>query len=83
MILPVRELAAFPRCSVCEQLEGQERSPGAMVPVGPNDSRRFPLAVRFSALVWELGQSRQLLLWAHRQYLRLRSGSLQTVSERG
>ena len=26
-ILPVRELAAFPRCSVCEQLQAQERSP--------------------------------------------------------
>ena len=38
--------------------------PGAMVPVGPNASRRFPLTVRF----WELGQSRQPLLWAHRQY---------------
>ena len=69
MIRPVRELAAFPRFSVCEQLKAQERSP-AMVPVGPNASRRFPPAVRFSALVWELGQSKQPLLSAQRQYLR-------------
>ena len=26
MILPIRELAAFPRCSVCEQLKAEERS---------------------------------------------------------
>ena len=30
---------------------------GAMVPVGPSASRRIPLAVKSSALVWELGQS--------------------------
>ena len=43
MILPVRELAAFPRCSVREQLKAEERSPGAMVPVAPtplDDSRQ-------------------------------------------
>ena len=26
MILPVHELAAFPRCSVCEQLKAEKRS---------------------------------------------------------
>ena len=26
MILPVRELAAFPRCSVCEQVKAEEHS---------------------------------------------------------
>ena len=57
--------------------------PGTMVPVGPYASRRFPLAVRFSVLVWELGQSRQLLFWTHRQYLRLRSGYLESASGRG
>ena len=83
MILPIRDLGAFPRCSVCDQLKAQERSPAPWSPVGPSAARRFPLAARFSELVWELGQSRQPLLWAHRQYLRLRSGSLETASGRG
>ena len=38
---------------------------------GPGAFRRIRLAARSSALVWGLGQSRQPLLWAHRQYLRL------------
>ena len=44
---------------------------GATAPVGASASRRFPLAARSGALVWELGQGRQPLLWAHRQCLRL------------
>ena len=35
---------------------------------------------RSSAVVWELGQSRQPLLQAHRQYLRLRFGPLEFAS---
>ena len=56
---------------------------GAIVPVGPSASRRIPLAVRFSALVWELEHSRQPLLRAHRQYLRLGFGSLEIASGSG
>ena len=66
--LRVRELAAFPRCSVCEQLKARS----APRRNGPCPSRRIPVAVRSSALIWEFGQSRQLLFRAHRQYLRLR-----------
>ena len=58
--------------------------PGAMVPVGPYASQRFPLAVRFSALVWELGQSRQPCSGrTDSKYLRHRFGSLETASGRG
>ena len=35
---------------------------GALVPAGPSASRRIQLALRSSASVWELGQSRQPLL---------------------
>ena len=40
----------------------------ASVLAGPSASRRVQLAARSSALVWELGQSRQPLFRAHRIY---------------
>ena len=80
MIFPVRELAALPRCSVCERPRTGERpSARRSLPA----SRRIPLAVRSSALVWELGQGRHSPLRAHRQYLRLRFGPLEIVSGSG
>ena len=51
--------------------QSREAPLGAMVPVDASAFRRVPVAVRFIALGWELGQSRQPLLWTHRQYLRL------------
>ena len=65
MNLPVRELAAFPRCSV-RTAQSTGALPNAVVPVGLCTCRRFPLGVRFGALVFELGQSRRPLLWTHR-----------------
>ena len=62
---------------------GSGPSLGAMVPAGPSASRRIQRAVRSSALVWELGQSRQPLFRAHRQYLRLRFGPLEIASGSG
>ena len=53
MILPIRQLVAFPRCSVCEQFKAEERS-----------SARWPLSA--SALLddsrWQSGVSGGLLL---------------------
>ena len=72
LILPIRELVASPRCSVCEQLKAGERS-----------SAQWPLSVPAlldeagsSAMVREFRQGRQPMLWAHRQYLRLGAGPL-------
>ena len=48
---------------------------GASVPAGPSASRRIQLAVRPSALVWELGQSRQPLFRAHTQCVRRRTAA--------
>ena len=56
---------------------------GASVPASTSASRRIPLAVRSSTVVWELGQSRQLLLRAHRQCPRLRFGPLESASGSG
>ena len=56
----------------CVRAAHSRRAPrSASVLVGPSASRRIPLAVRSNALLWGLGQNRQPLLWAHRQYLRL------------
>ena len=71
MILPIRDLVAFHRCSVCEQLKAVERSSAQGPPVGASASRRFPLAAGSGALVREFWQGRHPMLWAHRQYLRL------------
>ena len=76
-ILPIRELAPYPRGSACEHPRSGGAPLGASVPVGTSASRRIQLAARSSALVWEPGQSRQLLLRARRQYLRLRFGPLE------
>ena len=62
------------RCLSSVQCVRTSQSRGA--PLGASE-----LAVRSSALVWEL--SRQLLFRAHRQYLRLRFGPLETASGSG
>ena len=63
VILPIRDLVAFPHCSVCEA-----RSSGALLgaaaPVGASASRRFPQAAGSSALVREFRQGRQPMLGA-------------------
>ena len=68
------------RCLSSVQCVRKDHSMGAplglSVPAGPSAARRIPVSFRSSALVWELGQSRQLLFRAHRLYLRLRFGSL-------
>ena len=72
MILPVRELAAFPRCSVCEQLIAGERISARWslpVPAHLDDSR------------WQSEQT--ALFWAHRQYLRLGARPLEVGFGRG
>ena len=79
---PIRELAACPPCSACERFDSGER-PSARRSLPAGASRRIQLAGRSSALVWELGQSRQLLFRAYRQYLRLRFGSLEIASGSG
>ena len=64
-ILPIRELAAYPRCSTCELPSSGE----------PRPARRSVLApvlideVSWRALGRELGEGRQPLLRATRQYL--------------
>ena len=79
-ILPIRELAAYPRSSACEHFRSGERPSGRWPFPVTSTSGRIQLAVRSSSLVRELGQSRQPLLRAHRQYLRLRFGSLEIAS---
>ena len=53
---------------------------GASVPASIGAYRRIQLAARTGALVWEFRQGRQPLLWANRQYLRLRTRSLEMAS---
>ena len=69
------------RCFSSVQCVRTAQSKGALlglsVLVGPSASRRIPLAVRSNALLWGLRQNRQPLLWAHRQYLRLRARPLE------
>ena len=72
---PPSSRARFPSSVQCVRTaQTRGAPPGAMVLAGPSASRRIPLAVRPRALVWELGQSIQPLLLAHRQCLRLRLG---------
>ena len=60
-ILPIREFAAYPWCSACKHLNSGA-PPGASVLAISSASRRIQLAARHNTLIWEFGQSGQLLL---------------------
>ena len=71
VILLVRDLVAFPPCSVCEQLKAVERSVAQWPPSAPvllSDSRR-----RSDHVPWygSSGRADRPMLWAYRQYPRL------------
>ena len=79
-ILPIRELAAFPRGSACEHSSSGGR---------PSERRSLPASVLLDDFGWQSdpvprygssGNGRQLLLWANRQCPRLRAGSLEIQS---
>ena len=68
-VLPIRELAAYPRCSVCEQLNAGERTSARRFLPTPSASRQI-----------RLEQGRQPLRRANRQLPRLGTGSLEISS---